>query len=447
MKKWMRNYIAEFEIGHRDKNNQFVADEEFSLSYPFTCNFATNIGTSQSSNSAVFQFINLDKDTQRKLWKDMWQTKKWIKMSFYAGYGANMPLIFKGLVLDCTSYRESGSTEFITNLSVMNDGGLKRFGYINATYTEGTQLYDIINMIIKDNSIAELGYISPDLAPLNKDRTLIGQPLDLLSRNYSGYEIFLNENLELSVIGENDVLPGEIEVITDSTGLLGSPRRANSFVEIETIFEPQLRIGQAISLLSKTIPDLNQAYKIVNIEHKGTISPVVCGKLTTKVILSMFDREPRKLKKQPPTTYTGKPTQGQWNKPVQGRVSSPFGYRNQPNAKASTYHKGMDIAAPLNTTVYAPANGKVIASYISGSLTSDLGRLIKIDHGEINGKQVQSWYGHLNKWLVGAGDVVSKSQPIALVGNTGNSTGPHLHFGIFENSIAVNPTKYIGTYG
>lgn len=187
----MRNYIAEFEIGHRDKKNQFVADEEFSLTYPFTCHFVTSIGTSQSANSAAFQFINLNKDIQRKLWKDMWQTKKWIKMSFYAGYENNMPLIFKGLVLDCTSYRESGSSEFITNLSVMNDGGLKSFGYINATFTEGTQLYDIINTIVKDESIAELGYISPDLAPLNKDRTLIGQPLDLLSRNYSGYEIFL----------------------------------------------------------------------------------------------------------------------------------------------------------------------------------------------------------------------------------------------------------------
>ncbi len=121
--------------------------------------------------------------------------------------------------------------------------------------------------------------------------------------------------------------------------------------------------------------------------------------------------------------------------PVYGKVSSSFGGRNAPKAGASTNHKGIDIAVSTGTSVMATSGGKVtVAGWQSG-----YGYVVYIDHG--NG--VTSRYGHLSKILVSVGQTVSQGTVIARSGNTGNSTGPHLHFEIRVNGTAVNPLNYV----
>lgn len=123
--------------------------------------------------------------------------------------------------------------------------------------------------------------------------------------------------------------------------------------------------------------------------------------------------------------------------PVPGysRISSSFGYRDSPTAGASTNHKGIDFAASTGTPVYAPMDGTVVTAQYSGNA----GNLIVINHG--NGYVTK--YMHLNKMYVSAGTKVSKGQNIAAVGNTGNSTGPHLHFQVEKNGTPVNPLNYL----
>lgn len=124
-------------------------------------------------------------------------------------------------------------------------------------------------------------------------------------------------------------------------------------------------------------------------------------------------------------------------------VSSKFGPRNAPVAGASTFHRGIDIAVPTGTEVYAAAAGKVITASDTG-----LGGLtIFIDHG--NG--YYTCYMHLSEFRVSVGSVVAKGDLIALSGNTGNSSGPHLHFGVYcggtGKNFAVNPSLYFdGSY-
>lgn len=128
-----------------------------------------------------------------------------------------------------------------------------------------------------------------------------------------------------------------------------------------------------------------------------------------------------------------------WPLPKSGRVTSGFGYRKAPTAGASTYHRGIDIGAGdlfgSDRNVVAALAGTVIeASYNNTS-----GRYIKIDHG--NG--LVTAYLHADKLYVNVGDYVERGQIIMLAGNTGVSSGPHLHFGIFINGVAVDPLKYI----
>lgn len=123
-------------------------------------------------------------------------------------------------------------------------------------------------------------------------------------------------------------------------------------------------------------------------------------------------------------------------KPISGgRLSSSFGYRSRPTKGASTYHKGVDWATPTGTAVYASCGGTVAkAGWGSG-----YGYVVYINHPD--GRQTR--YGHLSKVLVSAGQTVSQGQKIALSGNTGVSTGPHLHFEILINGTQVNPLKYL----
>ncbi|MCR5671709.1 MAG: M23 family metallopeptidase [Butyrivibrio sp.] len=123
-------------------------------------------------------------------------------------------------------------------------------------------------------------------------------------------------------------------------------------------------------------------------------------------------------------------------KPISGgRLTSGFGKRNRPTRGASTYHKGVDWATPVGTSVSASSSGVVTrAGWGSG-----YGYCVYIKHPD--GKETR--YGHLSKVLVSVGQSVNQGQRIALSGNTGVSTGPHLHFEILVGGSQVNPLNYL----
>lgn len=123
-------------------------------------------------------------------------------------------------------------------------------------------------------------------------------------------------------------------------------------------------------------------------------------------------------------------------KPISGgRQSSGFGRRKAPTRGASSNHKGIDWATPVGTAVMASSAGTVTkAGWGRG-----YGYVVYINHSD--GRQTR--YGHLSKVLVSPGQTVSQGQKIALSGNTGVSTGPHLHFEILINGTQVNPLNYL----
>jgi murein DD-endopeptidase MepM/ murein hydrolase activator NlpD len=121
--------------------------------------------------------------------------------------------------------------------------------------------------------------------------------------------------------------------------------------------------------------------------------------------------------------------------PARGWVTSDFGQRLDPYTADRVMHAGMDIAAPHGKEVFAPSDGTVVFSGLEGGY----GNVIVIDHGY----GIKTRYGHLAKLLVKAGDRVKRGSHIAAVGNTGRSTGPHLHYEVRVNGIPQNPRKFI----
>lgn len=126
---------------------------------------------------------------------------------------------------------------------------------------------------------------------------------------------------------------------------------------------------------------------------------------------------------------------GEMVNPVSGQITSGFGYRNSPGGIGSTNHKGIDIAVPEGTDVAAADGGTITKVDYNGSR----GVYVEVTHG--NGRKTR--YQHLSGYYVQKGDVVKKGQTIAASGNTGHSTGPHLHFEVLEGGTPVNPMNYL----
>ncbi|MEM6519337.1 MAG: peptidoglycan DD-metalloendopeptidase family protein [Cyanobacteria bacterium P01_C01_bin.70] len=121
--------------------------------------------------------------------------------------------------------------------------------------------------------------------------------------------------------------------------------------------------------------------------------------------------------------------------PVNGRITSGFGYRRHPILGTSRLHAGVDFGAPSGTTIYAADSGRVIYAGWRGGY----GNTVILDHGG----GITTLYAHSSRLFVRVGQLVGQGQAIAAVGSTGLSTGPHLHFEVRQNGSPINPMGYL----
>jgi hypothetical protein len=176
------------------------------------------------------------------------------------------------------------------------------------------------------------------------------------------------------------------------------------------------------------------------IEHDATAEPQTVEDITADLrrVSSLLDDREAKLtmlegqllnrKLIQATLPSGKPVSKGW-------VSSVYGRRTDPFTGKRSYHHGIDFAGKRGTAIHAVAAGVVERS----EKASGYGNVVEIRH--VDG--YTTLYGHNKKNLVEEGDVVSKGQKIALLGNTGRSSGPHVHFEVHKDGKVVNPRRYI----
>jgi murein DD-endopeptidase MepM/ murein hydrolase activator NlpD len=121
--------------------------------------------------------------------------------------------------------------------------------------------------------------------------------------------------------------------------------------------------------------------------------------------------------------------------PTRGWVTSDFGTRLDPTSAERQMHEGLDIATPHGQAVLSPSDGVVVFNGVEGGY----GKVLVVDHGY----GVKTRYGHLSETFVKLGDRINRGDKVAAVGNTGKSTGPHLHYEVRVNGIPENPRKFI----
>jgi murein DD-endopeptidase MepM/ murein hydrolase activator NlpD len=123
------------------------------------------------------------------------------------------------------------------------------------------------------------------------------------------------------------------------------------------------------------------------------------------------------------------------SKPVDGPIGSPFGFRSDPFTGRAALHAGLDFTADIGTPIFAAAGGVVLST----EWHPQYGHLLEVDHG--NGLVTR--YAHTSKILVKNGDLIKRGQEVALVGTTGRSTGPHLHFEVLLDGVPQNPARFL----
>ncbi len=128
----------------------------------------------------------------------------------------------------------------------------------------------------------------------------------------------------------------------------------------------------------------------------------------------------------------------EWPLPGDFSITSPFGYRTDPITGESSFHDGVDIAAPESTAILAAADGVVVTANRTDSWGGSYGYYVLIQHDET----YETLYAHCSEVLVKAGQEVEQGDIIALVGSTGNSTGNHLHFEVREGGSKVDPMEF-----
>ncbi len=126
-------------------------------------------------------------------------------------------------------------------------------------------------------------------------------------------------------------------------------------------------------------------------------------------------------------------------RPSSGQLSSPFGRRRDPFNGRTAYHDGLDFRAKIGTPIYAAADGVAVKAHSMRGY----GKVVEIRHD----KTYSTLYAHMNRITVKKGQKIKRGDKIGEVGNTGRSTGPHLHYEVHKNGIAVNPARFVKAAG
>jgi len=194
-----------------------------------------------------------------------------------------------------------------------------------------------------------------------------------------------------------------------------------------------------VSLLRQELLAKKQQYEAEAVQQKQLIGRLQNDKAALEAAQAQLARDSEEIaalirQKVAASTGVVRGT-GIFAFPVNGRITSGFGYRRHPILGTSRLHAGVDFGAPTGTTIYAADSGQVIFSGWYGGY----GNTVIVDHGG----GISTLYAHCSRLFVSNGQSVGQGQAIAAVGSTGLSTGPHLHFEVRQNGNPVNPMAYL----
>lgn len=295
--KFQRKYVLEIE----GNNGNF-----YTVSDPFTLEFTVSRNLLSSVNTGYFRIYNLKKDIRNNIYHDVYDVAHPRKINCRAGYeNTVLAEIFSGKIKQAKSFRDEGATNFITEIECYDDT-IQATAFSDFTLEPSEQVTVdqemVINRLISDLEIHGLkrGAVSDFSSGKRhyRGRTISGSTWEALQIE-SEADCFI-DNGRIHILKTNDVFEGDLSVISSVTGLLSSPKKSDFLLSLELLFEPGLKVGQQVFIHSDSLelinresivagsairPPTNGVYKVIGLEHYGTISGAVGGKCKTTVSL------------------------------------------------------------------------------------------------------------------------------------------------------------------
>ena len=275
MQKWQRNYILSI---------QTSGSNWVDITLPFTMNFRISRNTNASANTARISILNLSKDTRLKIYKDKYTFDIYKGIELRAGYGDSketLPIIFKGNIKQ--AYSQRNGVDYQTDIECYDGGFAFLNGYTSKSFASGTSDRQILYSLVKDLPAIDMGVIGNFEGSLPRGNAMEGATTDLI-KSVSKSNFFI-DNEKAYCLQDEECYRGNITEISSASGLMGSPLREETMLTFEMMFEPRLQIGQHIHLTSQTESLFNGNYKVIGVEHNGTISDATSGRCVTKVTL------------------------------------------------------------------------------------------------------------------------------------------------------------------
>jgi hypothetical protein len=272
----------------KDRTLTPSTEDPIQVTDPITLEFNVRRMFTTSSGSSVFRLYNLSKDKRNRIVKSELDTAHFRKVTLQAGYEYPLPIIFSGNIKKAYSFKEEGSTNFITQIEASDFGFAMSTCFSNFTLNNVSK-NDIIDKLVNDmkNGYVDRGIVT-DYTETGCRASVCGSTWEKLCSETSD-NCFI-DNGKVNILKDDEVFEGSIPELSADTGLLATPKMDGLILTADMLFEPGLVIGQLIKLNSQTASQINGQsfnadYRINGIIHQGVISGAVNGKCKTTATL------------------------------------------------------------------------------------------------------------------------------------------------------------------
>jgi len=252
------------------------------ISLPISIEFDVTRNPLSSICTANIRVFNLKESTRNRIYKDQYNTNIYRSCELRAGYGTDLPTIFKGNVTRCYSQRVG--TNYITNIEIYDGQYAIMNGWTSKTIDKGMTKQTLIDSLMSDLPKINSKVIGKYEGTIPRANAISGNTADLLKELTSGG--FFIDSETAYALKDGECVQGVVNLINSDAGLLGSPQREETMFTFDMIFEPRIKMCQYLELESSTEKLFNGQYKVISIQHKGMISDAVCGQVIMNKIPS-----------------------------------------------------------------------------------------------------------------------------------------------------------------
>jgi len=258
------------------------AGKRITIEPPLSIQFNISRNTLDSANTGSITIYNLAGGTRNQIYKDRYTTTEFWQVQLFAGYGNRIHQVIKGNIYEAYSYKQN--TEWITKLEVYDGLDAIQNGFTSITIEKDTPKQNVIEQALSDMPNLIRGVLgSPIEGKSARGKSLIGQSYEIIQQETDN-QAFI-DNQVLNVLGNDEIIVGNI-IYLDSSDLLATPRRRETFLDISILFEPQAAVARAYKIESLD-PIYNGTYKIVGFTHDVEISSANSGKAITNISLNI----------------------------------------------------------------------------------------------------------------------------------------------------------------